>query len=414
MRKTGIKISSAGHTALEQEIIEGLKEGRGLLGKEGVLTPLIKKSFEAILAGEMSAHLGSEEGSDDTACNRRNGYSKKTVKGEMGTFELETPRDREGSFEPQLIKKRQTTLPNALDERILSLFQGGMSYSDIVYHLKDLYDTEISAAYISKVTDQILPVIQEWRERSLQSVYAVVFLDASFFKARVDGKVITRCLYNLIGVDLEGKKEPLGFYIAETEGSKFWLSVLNDLKNRGVEDILIACIDGLKGFPEAIHAVYPQTEIQLCIVHQIRTSLKYVAWKNQKEFMQDLKLVYKAPSLKSAEDNLLALEEKWGQKYPMVMRSWQEKWDELSAYFKYGPEVRRLIYTTNPIEGMHRQIKKYTKTKAAFTSDTALFKGVFCAIKVVERKWNKPIANWPLIASQLDVHFGDRFLGALK
>lgn len=253
-----------------------------------------------------------------------------------------------------------------------------------------------------------MPQIAEWRSRPLEAVYTILFLDAMFFKARQDNKVTTKVLYNVMGITRSGHKEILGFYSCESEGSHFWLTVLNDLKARGIKDILIICIDGLKGFKEAISSSFPQSKIQLCVIHQIRNSLKHVASKNQKEFMADLKTVYKAETKDLAEYNLLALEEKWGKKYPMVIKSWQQNWDNLSTYFKYSDEVRKLIYTTNPVEGFHRQIRKYTKTKGSFTSENALFKLVFCAIKQITGKWYMPLANWALTISQLDIFFPDR------
>jgi putative transposase len=309
---------------------------------------------------------------------------------------------------PHLVKKRQTVLTEELDNKILALYGLGTSYDDISHHLQDIYGVEVSAATISAVTDRLVPQIAEWRNRPLESIYAIVFLDAMFFKIKQDGKVVTKVLYNIMGIQQSGHKEILGFYACESEGASFWLGVLNDLKARGVKDILITCIDGLKGFPEAIRAAFPQTDIQLCIVHQIRNSIKYVASKNQKEFMADLKTVYKAETKDLAELNLLKLEEKWGSKYPMVIKSWQENWDNLSTYFKYTPEVRKLIYTTNSIEGFHRQVRKYTKTKGAFTSENALFKLVYSAILHIERKWNHPIPNWGLTISQLDIFFPGR------
>ena len=342
--------------------------------------------------------------------NRRNGLSLKTVKTGSGSFELETPRDRNGSFEPQLVKKRQTILNDELDNKILALYALGTGYDGIANHLQDIYGVEVSAATISSVTDKLVPQIAEWRARPLESVYAVVFLDAMFFKVKQDNKVSVKVLYNLMGITQSGHKEILGFYAAESEGAHFWLGVLNDLKARGVEDILIACVDGLKCFPEAINTAFPKAETQLCIVHQIRNSLKYVASKNQKEFMANLKTVYQASSKESAEHNLLLLDEKWGVRYPMVIKSWQQNWDNLSTYFKYSDEIRRLIYTTNPIEGFHRQVRKYTKTKGAFTSENALFKLVFCAINQISEKWNQPIHNWALIISQLDIFFPVRHL----
>lgn len=390
----------------EKAAIEKLKSGQPLTGEGGVLTPLFKRIIEASLDTEIDHHLENCQTSGNK--NRRNGKSTKLLQTGSGPVKLETPRDRAGTFEPQLIKKRQTTLNESLDNKILGLFGLGMSYQDIRTHMQEMYGTEISQGLLSKITDKLLPIITEWRNRPLESVYTVVFLDAMFFKARENGKVVTKAIYNLLGINQEGHKDILGFYIAESEGSHFWLGILNDLKARGVEDILIACVDGLKGFPEAILASFPKTEIQLCIVHQIRHSLKYIASKDQKPFMADLKLVYKAETKELAEQRLLELDETWGQRYPMVLRSWQNKWEELSAYFKYSAQIRRLIYTTNPIEGFHRQVRKYTKSKAAFTSENALVKLLYCAYQRIRQKWNQPMHNWALIISQLDIYFEGR------
>jgi transposase-like protein len=398
--------ASINFNTLQEEIISSVKAGRPLLGQGGVLTPLIKLALEAALEGEMTAHITT--GSEAGIRNRRNGKSAKEMRSASGSFELLTPRDRNSSFEPEIIKKRQTVLGESLDNRILELFATGMSYQDISDHLKEMYDFEASPATISAVTDKLLPVIAEWRSRPLEAVYPIVFLDAMYFKARADGKVVTKVIYNILGIDKEGRKDILGFYVAESEGAHFWLSVLNDLRERGVKDILIACIDGLKGFPEAINTLFPQTEIQLCIVHQIRNSLKYIASKDQKEFMLDLKTVYRAPSKDVAEHQLLELERKWGKKYPAVIASWENNWEHLSNYFKFSSEIRKLIYTTNAIEGFHRQVRKYTKTKGAFTSENALFKLVYCAIQKIGKKWTQPLQNWALTVSQLRIYFGER------
>lgn len=388
------------------EIIKGMYQGKPLLGEGGLLTNLVKDLTQVALQGEMDSHLS--EATLEEGCNRRNGIKTKTVKGPSGSFELEVPRDRNSSFEPQIVKKRQTVLNDELDNKILALYGLGTSYDDISSHLQEIYGVDVSSATISSITDRIIPQIAEWRSRPLESIYAVVFLDAMFFKARQDGKVVTKVLYNIMGINQFGQKDILGFYACESEGAHFWLGVLNDLKARGVQDILISCIDGLKGFPEAIATSFPKTEIQLCVVHQIRSSLRNVASKNQKEFMADLKTVYKAETKDLAEYNLLQLDEKWGKKYPMVIKSWNQNWDNLSTYFKYSAEVRQLIYTTNPIEGFHRQVRKYTKTKGSFTSENALFKLVFCAIKQITAKWSQPVHNWALTVSQLDIFFPDR------
>jgi len=390
----------------QKEAIEKLKAGQPLTGEGGILTPMIKQIVEASLEGEMETHL--EQCAQTGTRNRRNGKTQKTIKSASGEFVLETSRDRDGSFEPELVKKRQTVLNASLDNKILALYGLGMSHKDIAAHMQDMYGVEVSSGLISKITDRLLPVITEWRNRPLESVYPIVFLGAMFFKAREDGKVVTKALYNILGVNQYGHKDILGMYIADSEGAHFWLGVLNDLKARGVEDILIACVDGLTGFPEAIEAAYPKTEVQLCVIHQIRHTLKYVASKDQKEFMADLKTVYRADTKDLAEHHLLELDEKWGKKYPMVIRSWQTKWEQLSTYFKYSKDIRRLIYTTNVIEGFHRQVRKYTKSKGAFTSENALFKLVYCAYQRIQEKWNQPLPNWALTISQLDIYFEGR------
>lgn len=388
------------------DIVAGLYAKKPLFGEQGLLMQLLKDLTQIAMQGEMDAHLA--ESSLEEGGNRRNGITRKTMKTAGGAFEMELPRDRNSSFEPQLIKKRQTVLTDELDEKILALYGLGTGYAGITEHLQEMYGVEVSVATINAVTDRLVPQIAEWRSRPLESVYAVVFLDAMFFKVRQDGKVLPKALYNVMGITHSGHKEILGFYACESEGASFWLTVLNDLKVRGVQDILIACVDGLKGFPEAIHVAFPQTEVQLCVVHQIRNSLRYVASRDQKAFMVDLKTVYQAENKDLAEHNLLKLDEKWGKKYPVVIKSWQQNWDALSTYFKYSGEVKKLIYTTNPIEGFHRQVRKYTKTKGAFTSENALFKLVFCAIVSIEKKWTMPLPNWGLTFSQLDIFFPNR------
>lgn len=405
LEKKVTSLPSASNEAMA-EILKGMYAGKPLLGPGGLLTQLVKDLTQVALQGEMEAHLA--ETSLEEGGNRRNGVARKTIKTGGGSFDLESPRDRNGSFEPQLIKKRQTVLNEELDNKILALYSLGTSYSDIATHLMNIYGVEVSDAMINNVTDKLIPMLSEWRNRPLNPVYTIVFLDAMFFKVKQDGKVLPKVLYNIMGVIESGHKEILGFYACESEGASFWLGVLNDLKARGVRDILIACVDGLKGFPEAINTAFPNTEVQLCVVHQIRNSIKFVASKNQKEFIVDLKTVYQAETRDLAEYNLLNLDEKWGKQYPMVIKSWQQNWDNLSTYFKYSAEIRKLIYTTNPIEGFHRQVRKYTKTKGAFTSENALFKLVFSATLNIEKKWSQPISNWGLILSQLDIFFPDR------
>lgn len=406
MTNPKIDLNNFDFNQFQQEAIAKVKSGQTLLGKEGVLTPLIKQILEAALEGEMDAHLSDCK--EQNQSNRRNGKSSKVLKTGTGSFELSTPRDREGSFEPEIVKKRQTVLNESLDNKILALYAIGMSYSAIAEHLSEMYGLEVSTAKISQITDKLLSVITEWRNRPLESIYPIVFLDAIHFKVREEGKVISKAIYSILGVKSDGCKDILGLYLSGSEGAHFWLSVLNDLRARGIEDILIASIDGLKGFPEAIAQVFPRTEIQLCVVHQIRNSLKYVVSKDQKLFMLDLKSVYQATSKDLAEQHLMELSDKWGKKYPAAIKSWQANWESLSYYFKYPQELRRLIYTTNIIEGFHRQIRKYTKNKGAFTSENALMKLVYCACQRILEKWNQPMHNWALIISQLDLYFVGR------
>ena len=329
---------------------------------------IIKQLTEAALAAELETHLDSPD-----INNRKNGYTKKTVKSSSGSFELETPRDRDGSFEPQLIKKHQTHLTDEIETKIISMFGLGMSYRDIATHIADMYGLDVSNALISSITDKIIPELKAWQSRPLDSIYPFVWLDAMHHKVKDDGRYKHKAVYTVLGIDMTGRKEILGLYLSESEGANFWLSVLTDLNNRGVEDILIAGVDGLKGFPEAINTIFPKTEVQLCIIHQIRNSMRYVASKNQREFMRDLKPVYKAVSKEAAETALDALEDKWGAKYPIVIKSWRNKWENLSVYFKYPPDIRRIIYTTNAIEAVHRQCRKLTKTKGAFPNEAFIY-----------------------------------------
>lgn len=353
----------------------------------------------------MDGHLDEEQRAEG---NRKNGKGRKKLKTADGTIELETPRDRSGTFEPQIIKKRETILAESLENKIIGMYGHGMSFRDISAHIKEMYDTEISATTLSSITDKIIPLVKEWQARPLESLYCIVWLDAMFYKVKEEGKVVSRCVYNILGINAEGRKDLLGTYVSESEGANFWLGVLTNLQQRGVTDILIACIDGLKGFPEAIATVYPATEVQACIVHQIRHSIKYVASKDQKSFMADLKPVYQAVSKDEAEDQLDQLQEKWGKKYPVVIDSWRRNWDKLSTYFQYSDAIRKLIYTTNTIEGFHRQVRKVTKTKGAFTSDMALLKLIYLATQNIQKKWTQPLQNWSLTVSQLSIKFGDR------
>jgi len=392
-----------------QAALKAIQEGQPLLGQEGILTPLIKNLTEAALEGELDSHLGQE-----IARNRRNGKSKKTIKSLNGNFELKTPRDRAGTFSPQLVKKHQTTLNDEIEQKIIALYGLGMGYKDISLHLQEMYGLEVSTGTLSAVTDKIIHTVKEWQARPLDSIYPIVWLDAIHYKIRENGKVHGKAVYTILGVNLEGRKEVLGLYISENEGANFWLQVLTDLSNRGVTDILIACVDGLKGFPEAIEAIFPETEVQLCIVHQIRNSLKYVGSKNQKEFMVDLKRVYKAINKDLAEQELDTLADKWNDKYPIVIKSWRNNWERLSQYFKYPEDIRRIIYTTNTIEAVHRQFRKLTKTKGAFPNQDSLLKLLYMGIQNASKKWTMPIQNWSLTISQLAIFFEGRLDKELK
>lgn len=389
--------------------IKGLREGKDLTGKDGVLTPLIKQLTETALQAELDNHLAEKD-----APNRKNGSTPKKVKSPAGSFELQTPRDRAGTFEPQLIKKHQTHLTDELERKVLALYALGTSYQDIRGHIQDLYGIELSNGTLNAVTDKLLPELQAWRERDLEAVYPIVWLDAIHYKVKENGRYASKAVYTLLGLNIEGKKELLGLYLSDQEGAHHWLSVLTDLHNRGVKDILIACIDGLKGFPEAIESIYPKTEVQHCIIHQIRNSMKYVGSKNQKAFMADLKGVYKAATLNAAELALDELETKWGDKYPMVINSWRSKWPTLSTYFKYPEYVRTAIYTTNAVEAVHRQFRKLTKTKGGFANENSLLKLLYAGILKASERWTHPIQNWNLTLSQLTIHFPDRLDGYIS
>lgn len=384
------------------------KNGVPLFGKEGAFHRVLEDFLNAALEGEMDSHLAETKPTNKS--NRRNGKMRKEVQTEYGPVEVETPRDREGSFSPETIQKRQTILAEGLSDKIISLYATGQSMKDISDFLEENYGTRISKETISNITDKVWPEIKAWRSRMLDDVYPIVWMDAIHYKVRDDkGTTTARAIYNVLGIDRDGHKDLLGMYVSHSEGANFWLSVLTDLQNRGVRDILIACVDGLTGFPDAIRSVFPQTDVQLCIVHQIRNSVKYVGSKNQKDFLKDLKCVYAAPTKEKAELELDNLESKWGGQYPIVIKSWRDKWDNLSSYFQYTEPIRRIIYTTNIVEGYHRQVRKVTKTKGVFPNDDALYKLVYLAYRNIKKKWTMPISNWGQTAQQFAIHFGERF-----
>lgn len=402
-----IKESDFDFESMKDLALEQLRSGESLYGKNGAFAPLMKKFLEAALEAEMESHLDEAERSGG---NRRNDKSSKQIRTSDGTIEIDTPRDRRSNFEPQLIKKRETILADSLEKKILGMYGLGMSLRDISNHIKVMYDTDISHSTLSSITDKIIPRVKEWQSRSLDSLYTIVWMDAMHYKVKEDHRFVSRAVYNILGIDRNGHKHLLGMYVSENEGANFWLSVLTDLQNRGVEDILIACIDNLKGFSEAIQSVFPDTEVQTCVVHQIRNSLKYVASKDQKEFMNDLKPVYRADTLDLAELRMDELQDKWGEKYPVVIDSWRRNWDRLTTYFRYDKSIRKLIYTTNTIEGFHRQVRKVTKTKGAFTSDIALLKLIYLAHNNIKKKWTMPLANWGTTAQKLAIWFPGRMV----
>lgn len=395
------------------------KEMRELLGKLEVkdmndVQDLFKEMVSSILEGSLDAELESELGYEKhdaekrEGTNYRNGHSKKNMKTSFGEMELAIPRDREGEFEPQLIKKYETVLRGDIEEKIISMYAKGMTTKDIETFIRDMYGVEVSDSTVSRITDKVLGLAKEWQTRPLESTYAVVFMDAIHYHVRSEGRVVKKAVYIAIGINMDGIKEVLGLWIGENESSKFWLSVINEMKNRGVDDILIACVDGLNGFSEAIHAVYEKTEVQQCIIHQIRNSTKFVSYKDIKALMVDLKKVYAATTEEIALSELDEFEEKWGKKYPKIATSWRNHWVNLSTYFKYPQEVRTLIYTTNTIEGFNRQLRKVTKNKGVFPTDESLFKMLYLATMDIVKKWTSRRRDWGKIHSQLGIFFSER------
>ena len=393
-----------------EEALSQCKTLEDISGKDGLLKRMLKEMTEQILEAEMTDHLGYEKHSTEgnNSGNSRNGKTAKTVRSDYGEVKIETPRDRTGTFEPAIVKKRQSDI-SEFDEKIISMYAKGMTVRDIQEHIKDIYGVEISPTTISNITDKVISVAAEWQARPLSAVYAIVFFDEIHYNVRHEGKAVNKAAYTCLRVDLKGRKDVLGLWVSENEGDHYWLGIMNELKNRGVDDILIACVDGLKGFPEAINSAFPKTETQLCIVHMIRNSIKYVGSKYQKEFIADLKTVYKAPSEDKAAYELDKLIAKWGQKYPLAVNPWKNHWSNVSTFFKYPEHIRKIIYTTNALEGLHRQLRKVTKNRSVFPNDEALTKILYLAIQDVMKKWTMPLANWALTISQLAVMYEGRF-----
>lgn len=375
-----------------------------ITGPDGLVQKIIKDAVEQVLGREISEHITSEKEKGNQIS--RNGTSHKTVKTPYGAIGLDVPRLREPGFEPEIIKKR-AVVEEGLESQVISMYAKGMTVRDIAEHLQALYGIELSAASISNITDKVSDEAKEWYSRTLESFYPVVFLDAVHFKVREEGRIVTKAAYIALGINGEGYKDILGIWIGENEGAKFWMKVCNELKNRGVQDILIACIDGLKGFPDAIRTIFPETRIQLCIIHQIRNTLKYVAYKDQKAFMRDLKRVYGAESEEIAMQNLERMMDDW-KKYGVVLESWLDKWENLSTYFSYGYQIRRLIYTTNTVEGFNRQLRKVTKNKALFPNDEALKKTLYLSTQDIVKKWSMPYRDWGETYGQFAIEFGER------
>ena len=372
------------------------------------LRKLIQQTLKEALEAELEDFLGYSKYQRTDSDNSRNGYISKTVKTAAGEVEIETPRDRKGDFEPKIVKKRQTVLED-LENKIIALYSKGMTVRDIQELLSDMYGMDISPSLISKITDRLTPRIEEWQSRPLERIYVVLYIDCIFYKVRQDGKVIDKAVYVVIGVNKEGRKELLGFWINESESASFWFKVLNDLKSRGVKDVLIFSVDNLSGIGKAIKGVYPQAEIQKCVVHQIRNSLRYVSWKDKKELSSDLKKVYGAATLEEAELRMDEFEEKWGNKYPHVIKSWRTNWEELMAYFKYPLELRKLMYTTNIIESVNSKFRKVTDGKRVFPSDMSVLKSLYLATLELEKKWNRSvIKDWGIIYGQLSIIFEER------
>ncbi|MGK9370178.1 IS256 family transposase [Melioribacter sp. Ez-97] len=406
---------------LTEEIIKQLKSDLSkaktyddLMGKNGAIKKLISKTLETMLQEELTEHLGYERYSPAgrNSGNNRNGKTYKTLRNDNGEIDIAVPRDRNGTFDPIIVKKYERTL-GAIEDKIISMYAKGMTTRDIQSHLQELYGLDISASLISQITDKIIDLAKEWHNRPVESIYPIVFFDAIHYKVTSEGKVINKAAYTCLSLNMDGRKDLLGLWVSEAEGANFWLTVLTELKNRGLEKILIACVDGLKGFPEAINTVFPNTEIQQCIIHLIRNTLKYIASKDQKQFMQELRKVYSAPTEEAALIALDKLEESWGKKYSLAIKTWRNNWTHASTFFKYPDEIRKIIYTTNAVEAVHRQFRKVTKTRSIFPNDDALKKMLFLAYRDLSKKWTVQIQNWAVVISHLSVIFEDQLKDVL-
>jgi putative transposase len=394
---------------LLDDLMKNYKKPEDLIGESGLLKQLTKALIERAMKTEMTAHLGyvKHEPAGKKSGNSRNGNSKKTIKGEFGNLEIAVPRDRNSTFEPVIVPKGETRF-TGFDDKIISMYARGMTTRDIQAHLQEMYGVEVSPTLVSQVTDAITEEITLWQSRPLEEVYPIMYLDAVRVKVRHNSTVINKAVYLAIGITWDGAKEVLGMWIAETEGAKFWLQVVTELKNRGVNDIFIACVDGLKGFPEAIEAVFPKAQVQLCIVHMVRNSLRFVSWKQRKEVAADLKVIYQAPTIEQAETNLTAFAKKWGASHPTIAKSWQNNWERIIPMFSYPPEIRKAIYTTNAIESLNMSLRKVTKNRGSFPNDEAMTKLLYLAMKNISKKWTLPIRDWKSAMNQFTILFEGR------
>ena len=404
--------------AIPDDLLDALmkdyKNPEDLIGESGLLKQLTKQLLERAMQAEMTEHLGYEKNAPTAkkTNNSRNGSYKKKVKGEFGNLNIEVPRDRDSSFDPVILPKGQSRF-TGFDDKIIALYARGMTTRDIQAHLEEMYGVEVSPTLVSQVTQAIQEEVTLWQNRPLEEVYPIVYLDAIRVKVRQEGRVLNKAVYLAVGVTLEGIKEVLGMWTAETEGAKFWLQVVTELKSRGVKDIFIACVDGLKGFPEAIETVFPDTQVQLCLVHMVRHSLNYVSWKQRKEVATDLKAIYQAPTIEEAEMHLADFEEKWNPSHPTIGKSWRRNWERITPLFSYPPDIRKAIYTTNAIESVNMSLRKVTKNRGSFPNDESMLKLLYLALKNISKKWTMPIPNWAQALSQLAIHFEGRLDAAL-
>jgi len=403
------------HMAIEKELLDRLfadynyKKPEDLIGENGLLKQLTKALLERALQTEMTVHLGHEKHGEIAikGGNARNGKSVKTIKGEFGKLPIEVPRDRDSSFDPVIIPKGQTRFIG-FDDKIISLYARGMTTREIQGHLEDIYGVDVSPSLISTVTDAVASEVKIWQNRPLDAVYPIVYMDAIRVKVRDNGHVINKAVYLSIGITMDGIKEVLGMWVAENEGAKFWLQVVTELRNRGVQDIFIACVDGLKGFPEAIETIFPYTQVQLCIVHMVRNSLRYVSWKQRKDVATDLKTIYQAPTADQAEMELMAFEEKWDKTHPTIGHTWRRNWERITPFFAYPPDIRKVIYTTNAIESLNMSLRKVTKNRGSFPNDESMLKLLYLALNNIAKKWTLPIRDWKAALNRFSILFGDR------